>query len=282
MASFSIVLPVMNERLRIKSALENLYPYKSHIIISDSGSTDESISYVRSNYPDIKTVSIPAPTATETPEWWSSLLSICSSEYVILASCSEYFQPTLVEKIIPLIDARSFDFLYIPRISLTGGTDTSPLYCSPKSFLPGNYLHHPFVCRAVRLSAINCSYIKPHDNFLSQRSSIRIYIKCPADSSWTITHNRERTSYATFQKHAKYAYVYASLFSFPRLPRVIIDSTLRLFLDTLRVLYAFAFHRLNLTIVGEYLLRIIMHIQVLFFALLHDLRFLSSISNVSR
>jgi hypothetical protein len=151
-------------------------------------------------------------------------------------------------------------------VSITAGFSTDYLFCKPSSLFASS-IAPPTVIRFVRWESIEASYICPHSAFRNQVNCICVSVSSPS-SSLVIYHHRPFPSRQTLVKHTAYAYNY-SLIKYRGKPLLaLLDTSSRILLDTIRVLRAFFEFKLHRVLLFEYLLRVVMHLQVTWFALL--------------
>jgi len=265
LTSFQLILPVSNEVLRIKDTLDYFVPRVGRITVVDNFSSDGTADLVKNLYPDVSLYQLSNQGTTETSDYWKKISAFFSMEYILFASCSEILPPRLLALFDAVASANVADLLSVGRRSITGSSSTDPLYYTASSFfLPSPSV--PSVIRLVRWSKLDPALIVPHDSFKSQKQCICLSIK-GGDDSFCIYHLRQKPSLRTLQKHTAYAKLYALYKCRSNILLAICDSSLRILLDSLRLLFSLVYLRFNSVILLEYTLRIVMHIQVCFFAI---------------
>lgn len=264
--SFQVVLPVMNEEIRIGDALSHYVKYCSLITVVDNFSTDSTSHILSSRFPGVDVVRLANNGCHETEEWWTSALPIFVKEYILFASCSEFISAELLHLFDAFAKSSFADLFDVPRESITNSQPTNYLYCKPSSLLSKN-ISYPTVTRLVKWSAIDPTKMRPHDTFRSQLSCTRIVLDS-TNPQHAIQHLRPAPTTRTLRKHIAYAKLYAALKCNSNPIRAILDSGLRSLLDTIRIVRAVTDNECNSMVFQEYLLRMLMHLQVVYFAFL--------------
>lgn len=263
-SSYRVILPVKNESLRIEQVLSHYTQVCSLVTVIDNFSEDDTLQIIASKFPRVQTKCLVNQGTVETPSWWTSASSFFDTEYILLASCSEFISLELLNFFDLFSRAALADLLDIPRLSNTGGQSTDYLYFKPSSLF-SQRIAYPTVTRLVRWAAIDPLRIHPHDSFRSQHGCSRLVLES-TEVTFCIQHMRPSPSFQTAKKHLLYArqYAYTKCQGNPLI--AIIDSLLRAFLDTSRILRSLVDRKCNRVIALEYLLRLLMHFQVVWFS----------------
>jgi glycosyltransferase involved in cell wall biosynthesis len=268
--SFQVIVPAFNEESRIDSTLRHLTCHCRNVTVFDNCSTDNTALIVRSKFHNVKLVTLKNEGTSETYEWWIAASRHFTSDYILFAGCSEFVPERLLHLFSQIALSTAVDIVDTPRLSITGTQSTDYLYCRPSSlFSPAIKL--PRVARFVRWRSIDASTISPHDTFRSQKHCVRFTLDT-ADPGLCIHHYRLPPSRKTFNKHLNYARLYAASRCRSNPIYALLDSSARCVLDTSRVLRALFDRKASRLLLQEYILRVLMHIQVFWFSVLLSLR----------
>ena len=264
--SLEILLPISNEEKRISTVLQHQITFGLPVTVIDNKSVDRSVHIVRTLFPSVRIVTLKNSGSAENPCWWREMVCYLSSEYVLFASCSEFIPNELFEFFLSFSLAGMADLLDVQRMSFTGQESTDYLYCRPSSLLSCS-IKYPYVTRLLRWRMIDPSKISPHDSFRSQKSCSRLSLNS-VDTNLMIHHFRPLPSWSTLDKHTQYAKVYAACRCRSNFMYAFFDSFSRFVLDSLRLFMAFLKGCLTRILLIEYMLRVFMHLQVIWFSVL--------------
>jgi hypothetical protein len=264
-SSFQLIIPVYNESSRILPVLNHYTKICEYITVFNNFSVDDTKKLIESRYPKVVIVDLENNGTTETPEWWNLAISYFHKEYVVFGSCSEFLSEPLLSLYDSLAKQGVVELCYTQRTTLTGSYCTDPLYCKPISIFSRSIVLSEVV-RFVRWKSIDASLIKPHDSFRSQKSCRPLHVSASA-IDYQILHRRPMPKPVLITpKLQQYAKEYARIHLNNRVMPSLLDSTLRVLLDTLRCLRAILTNQSNPAILIEYRQRIAMHFLVVYYS----------------
>jgi len=266
-SNFQFILPVYNESSRIVKVLRHYYSYCRFITIIDNFSTDNTVELVLSSFPDVRIVSISNQGTTETPQWWLDAAPYFSLEFVLFGSCSEFISQDLLCIYNTIAELSNVDICFTTRRTITGGYCTDPLYCKASSLLSPRLIL-PQVARLIRWRSIKSHLIKPHDTLRSQAHCRTLSIAA-SSRELCILHNRPMPVLQLVNPKLKNYARQQVLYSNAKFPAYsIVDSSLRILLDSLRFLRATILFQYNEAIGIEFFNRIVMHFMVMYYSLI--------------
>ena len=268
LSDFQLVLPVCNEEARIEVVLRHYCSICCHILVIDNFSTDSTAKIV-STFEKARLIRIANQGTTESRDWWLQASRHFYCDFVFFGSCSEFASGELLKAMSALVHSPSVDMVAVNRASRTGGFNTDPLYCTPSSLLMPR-IRLPAVVRFVRWKSIDPAMISPHDNFRSQSHCVLLKLEANSER-FRIVHLRPYPSMSTIKKHNNYARQYSLVTCRSNVFRAIADSILRALLDTARLLRSLLAGTWNKAILLEYVMRLLMHCQVVFYAFKHSI-----------
>lgn len=261
-SNFTVVLPVYNENERIDSSLSFYTTICKKILLVDNYSSDDTLTAASQYTNLIKIVQIKNNGTIETPEWFQQIKSYIDTDYIFLASCSERVSSKLLFLMDYLALTGSVNFVVSERKSLTGGYPSDNLYCKPQSLFSLK-VYLPTVIRFLNISKLNLSKVYPHDSFKSQDQMSSVFITSPCDC-YKIIHYRPYPSLQSLAKMQAYATQYAKYKLKFSPPKAILDSTLRIILDTMRIIRSIALLSCGQIIFVEFLLRVYLHLYTVY------------------
>ena len=268
LSNIQIVLATYNEEHRIRSVLDHLCRHCSHVLVIDNCSSDKTTEIIYSRFPSVKLRTLQNTGTSETPEWWVEARYSFELDYVVFASCSEHLPLELLQLYNFYATQRLVQYIHVPRCSFTNRESLDDLYVRPASLF-SRQASLPFVCRCVAVDAIDPELISPHDAFKSQTRGHHIYIQ-DYSGCYNISHMRPYPSSDLFNKHIAYAKNYAKSKFNGRPFNALLDTILRIILDTLRLARSIIIRRTIHPIVKiEYYARVLMHLYVFLFSILH-------------
>jgi len=263
-SSFQVVLPTFNEEGRIENTLRHFVSLCKKVLVIDNFSTDATRNLIENLFPSVEVQLVRNRGTSETPDWWISVSPYISAEYVVFGSCSENIPREILELYEKVADSNIGEIISVPRRTFTGKYPTDSLFGHPSSLLS---LHDKpsHVVRMVRWSSIAPSLIYPHDSFRSQKHCKRLILDFP-DKSLCIHHYRPFPGMNTYRKHSSYAKCYAEYHCHNSFAVALFDSTSRAILDGMRMVRAIILKRCNKAVACEFMLRMVMHSQVVLYA----------------
>jgi glycosyltransferase involved in cell wall biosynthesis len=116
--NLTVCIFAFNEEARILRCIKNFSPY-TNILVVDNFSTDKTRKVVEDF--GVRCVSIKNNNFWETPEVIDPVLSEVHTEYVLIASVSEYVPLNLLKKYIEVANTGEYDVVRAFRVSITAG-----------------------------------------------------------------------------------------------------------------------------------------------------------------
>ena len=116
--NITVCIFAFNEEKRIIRCINNFKNYEK-ILVVDNYSTDATKNIVESE--GIRCVSIKNPNFIETPEVMNLVLQEVDTEYILIASVSEYVPLTLLQMYVEVANTGSHDVVRAFRVSMTAG-----------------------------------------------------------------------------------------------------------------------------------------------------------------
>jgi hypothetical protein len=263
--TFHVFLTTYNEEARIFSVLERLTRHCALVTVVDNYSKDSTLEIVSNSFAHVNAIQISNPGSIEVPAWWRSIQPYIKAEYILLASCSEIIPYKLLEFFSFISNQKFIDILHVPRTSFTSDVCTDWLYADPLSIIVGKLIL-PSVGRLVKYNSVNPRLVRPHDSFRSQTQCRTLVIKT-LDPELIIYHMRPKPTIKTLHKHTMYAQISVIEKFQSNVLLALVDSLSRFLLDTLRLFVAAQKMCVSIILLQEYLLRILMHLQVVFYSI---------------
>ena len=263
-SSFQVVLPTFNEEGRIENTLRHFVSLCKKVLVIDNFSTDATRNLIENLFPSVEVQLVRNRGTSETPDWWISVSPYISAEYVVFGSCSENIPREILELYEKVADSNIGEIVSVPRRTFTGKYPTDSLFGHPSSLLS---LHDKpsYVIRMVRWTSIVPTLIYPHDSFRSQKHCQRLTLDFP-DKTLCIHHYRYFPDMNTYRKCSAYAKCYVEYHCHNSFLVALLDSSFRIVLDGMRMSRAIILKRCNKAVALEFMLRMVMHLQVILYA----------------
>ncbi len=132
--NITICIFAFNEAHRIERCLANFRRYR-HVLVLDNFSTDETRQVVERA--GVRCVTLRNPGGfVETPEVMDPLFELVSTDYLLLASVSEFVPLPLMRRYDAVADACSHDVVRVYRVSITAGLPI-PIVGNPRPWNRG-------------------------------------------------------------------------------------------------------------------------------------------------
>jgi glycosyltransferase involved in cell wall biosynthesis len=114
----TVCIFAFNEEIRILRCIRNFKDY-AKIVVIDNYSTDATKEIVENA--GIRCISIKNPNFIETPEVMNPVVDIVDTDYILIASVSEYVPLALLQKYAEVANASNYDVVRAYRVSITAG-----------------------------------------------------------------------------------------------------------------------------------------------------------------
>ncbi len=117
-SKITVCIFAFNEEKRIIRCIRNFKDY-ANIVVVDNYSTDATKEIVESA--GIRCMSVKNPNFIETPEVMNPVLDAVDTDYILIASVSEYVPLALLQKYAEVANAGNYDVVRAYRVSITAG-----------------------------------------------------------------------------------------------------------------------------------------------------------------
>lgn len=160
---FTVIVPVYNEELRIRSILRTISGHVDEIIVINKSSTDDTVKIISENYQEVKVID--APYSRRGEDDFKEYCMYARNDWIFICVASEAI-PKSFWGLLDKIDYESHDLVMVPR----------EYYCFGYSVQgsPWDVSYFPFFFNRKKIVFTN----KMHSHFDIHDEGRRYYISC--------------------------------------------------------------------------------------------------------